>query len=61
MSMTTVIGAVTMLVLIIIGWVVNIIKLTGLEMGNPDVLIEFVLRIVGIFIAPLGVILGWFV
>lgn len=44
----------------ITGWVKNIIKLfdAGLDAGLT---VESTLRIIGIPVAPLGVILGWFV
>jgi hypothetical protein len=41
----------------IIGWIANIVRLTGC---NFDVLgPEIVLRIIGIFMVPIGVILGF--
>lgn len=46
-------------VLSLIGWVANIVKLTGCDFSNIGA--EIVLRVVGIFVAPLGVILGLFV
>jgi hypothetical protein len=40
------------------GWVLNIVKLAGAaEAGGPTVLL--VLRTVGIFLAPIGVVLGY--
>jgi hypothetical protein len=42
----------------IIGWIANIVRLAGC---NFDVIgAEIVLRIVGIFLAPMGAILGFF-
>jgi hypothetical protein len=41
----------------VVGWVWNIFKLVGL-VGEP-VGAEFVLRIVGIVLAPLGAIMGY--
>lgn len=41
----------------IIGWVLNIIKLVGMVDG--EITTMFVLRIVGIFAAPLGAVLGY--
>lgn len=41
----------------IIGWVLNIAKLVG-DFGGP-LTAKLVLRIVGIFAAPLGAILGY--
>lgn len=40
-----------------IGWVLNIIKLVGMIDG--EITTMFVLRVVGIFAAPLGAILGY--
>lgn len=40
-----------------VGWVRNIIALVGMESFEP--LGMFVVRIIGIFIAPLGAILGY--
>lgn len=47
-------------VLVIIGWVKNIIALVdfGFDAG---VTIEIGLRIAGVFVVPLGSIMGWFV
>jgi len=42
-----------------IGWVMNILALV--KMSFSPVTIELVLRIVGIFLAPLGTIMGYFV
>ncbi len=42
------------------GWVANIFKLVGMD-WDAALGIEGVLRIVGIVIAPLGVIMGLFV
>lgn len=40
----------------IIGWVLNIAKLVG---GNMEITGEFILRIIGIFAAPLGAVMGY--
>lgn len=40
----------------VIGWLINIAKLVG---GNMDITGEFILRIIGIFAAPLGAIMGY--
>lgn len=42
----------------IIGWIINIVELFHLEAILSG---EGALRIVGIFIVPLGSIMGWFV
>jgi hypothetical protein len=56
----TLIGLIYVVIAItsIIGWVANIVKLTGCDFSNIGA--EIVLRVVGIFVAPLGVILGLF-
>lgn len=41
-----------------VGWVWNIIKLIAIAGG--DISAMFVLRIIGVFLAPLGSILGFF-
>lgn len=40
------------------GWIANVVKFIGMLGG--DVSAMFIARIVGIFAAPLGVILGYF-
>ena len=40
------------------GWVANIVKLIGMVDGSVTTM--FVMRVVGIFAAPLGSILGYF-
>ena len=40
----------------VIGWILNIIQLVGMADGEITVLL--ILKIVGVFAAPLGVILG---
>ena len=42
----------------IVGWVMNIVNLIGTIGSSIDA--EFVLRLVGVFVAPLGAILGYF-
>lgn len=42
----------------VVGWIANIVKLIGLVGG--DITTMFVLRVVGIFAAPFGAILGFF-
>ncbi|CUA90975.1 hypothetical protein Ga0061061_11727 [Chelatococcus sambhunathii] len=43
----------------LVGWVMNIIALVGMLDGAVTAL--FIARIVGVFIAPLGAVLGLFV
>lgn len=40
-----------------IGWVLNIVSLVGCEIGLNA---ETILRAAGIFVAPLGAVLGFF-
>jgi hypothetical protein len=42
---------------IIIGWVMNLVQLIG--MASDGVTGLFVLKIVGLFLAPLGAVLGY--
>ena len=42
----------------VFGWVMNIVNLFGMIDASIDA--EFVLRLVGVFVAPLGAILGYF-
>lgn len=51
--------AVVLLVLIGAGgWIANVVKLVGMLEGSITAM--FVARVVGIFVAPLGSILGFF-
>jgi len=43
-----------------VGWVLNVISLANLAMANAPVDTMFVLKIIGVFAAPMGSILGWF-
>jgi hypothetical protein len=46
-------------VVIVAGWIANLVKLIGM-IGHADLLTLLpVLRIVGLFVAPLGVVLGF--
>ena len=42
----------------VVGWVMNIAELIGMIGASLDA--EFVLRLVGVFVAPLGAVLGYF-
>ena len=42
----------------LVGWVMNIAELIGMIGASIDA--EFVLRLVGVFVAPLGAVLGYF-
>lgn len=54
-------GSVVLFILLwgvgLVGWIVNIFKLVGCDFS--DLGAEVILRIVGIFVAPLGSILGF--
>ena len=41
-----------------VGWVMNIMTIAGSSFNDLTGLL--ILRVVGIFIAPLGAVLGWF-
>lgn len=41
----------------IAGWVMNIVQLVS--MADAGVTGMFILKIVGVFVAPLGAVLGW--
>ena len=41
----------------VIGWIMNIVKVFG--MADAEITGMFIIRIVGIFLAPLGAILGF--
>ena len=43
---------------VIIGWVLNIVHLIGLEAFTMSG--ENIIRIIGIFLSPIGAIMGWF-
>jgi len=47
-------------ILSIIGWVMNIVKLLSFGGAVAAMGILEVLRVVGIFVAPLGAVLGYF-
>ncbi len=45
-------------ILVAIGWVMNVIDLVR---WNADITAEFIIRVAGIFVPPLGAIMGWFI
>lgn len=57
MKLALLLGIIGAAIMGIIGWVLNIIALLG---TGADITAMFVLRCIGIFVAPLGAILGWF-
>lgn len=57
----SVLGAVILLVIIVVGgygWVMNIVKLVGSDFAQITGVL--VVRTVGIFMAPLGIVMGYF-
>lgn len=55
-----VITQLSLIAIIVVGWVMNIISLVGLGLDQA-LTVEGVLRIVGIPLAPLGAVMGYFV
>ena len=60
-SNTVIITALTVVAVMLVGWILNIVKLLGMPgldetAGSTGM---FILRIIGIFLAPLGSILGY--
>ncbi len=47
---------IALVILSVVGWGLNIIKLLGADTLNGEV----VVRVIGVFAAPLGAILGYF-
>ena len=42
----------------VVGWIINVVEV--ITMTGGDVTTEFILRCVGVPVAPLGAIFGWF-
>jgi len=57
-SVMTLVFALTFIAAIAIGWVMNIITIAGSNFN--DITGMLVLRVIGVFVAPLGAILGYF-
>jgi len=53
--MTSAIAIIGLWAIVLVGWVLNIIQLVN----NTYAVTMFVLKIVGIFVAPLGAVLGY--
>lgn len=51
-------GAVTLVILV--GWIMNIVAVFQMATADTPLTALFILRIVGIFVEPLGAILGFF-
>ena len=49
--------AIAFLVLFVVGWVWNIVKMTGMDFAAETAM--FIVRAIGIFVAPLGAVLGY--
>ena len=47
------------LIALLYGWVLNIAALFHISMATVNIG-ELILRVAGIFVAPLGAIMGWF-
>jgi hypothetical protein len=52
-------AAMILFIAFVYGWVLNIVAL--IKMGGVESLGLMVLRIIGIFVAPLGSVLGWLI
>jgi len=46
--------------IVIVGWIMNIVSVISLALADVPITTLFILKIVGIFIVPLGSILGYF-
>ncbi len=46
--------------IVIVGWIMNIVSVISLALADNPITTLFILKIVGIFIVPLGSILGYF-
>lgn len=54
------IGVIGIFIAGVVGWVMNIISLfTSADVSLASLTLMTVLRIVGIFVPPLGAVLGW--
>ena len=47
------------LILGIIGWILNIVDIINKASDNSEITTTFIIQCIGIFIAPLGAVLGW--
>lgn len=54
-----VLAALTIVAVVVYGWILNIVKLV--ELGDSLLTVEGALRVVGVPVVPLGAILGYFV
>lgn len=58
MGWSWIVGVNLLVILAIGGWIANVVKLVGLLGG--EITAMFIARIVGIFMAPFGAVLGFF-
>jgi hypothetical protein len=47
-------------VILMVGWVINIIKLLTMVSAGAEITTLFIVRLVGVPLAPLGAVMGWF-
>lgn len=45
---------------LIIGWIINLVEVINMAVASVSVTTMFVIKVVGIFVAPLGSVLGLF-
>lgn len=43
----------------IVGWVMNIVQIVGLALADAPLNTLFVVKVIGVFLAPLGAVLGY--
>ena len=53
-------GAIGVAILAIIGWVMNLVAVINMALDSAPVTAMFILRVVGVFIAFIGAVIGWF-
>lgn len=44
---------------VVLGWVLNIIKILGMNFDPNNISMLLVLRLIGVIVAPLGAVLGY--
>lgn len=49
---------ITAFIVLLIGWIINIVKL--IEMPFDPITVEMIIRLVGVVLAPLGAFMGYF-
>lgn len=48
------------ILILVIGWILNVISIINLASSDAPITMLYVFKIVGIFVFPLGAILGYF-